>query len=419
MGKRPDFESNLSRLQKKLKTGVGPDDESMDYEPRVVCELSGKALVKNFEAIRDQAKDKGVIPMIKANGYGHGLTWAAQTLSECRDVAGFGVATLEEGLKLRTELSNQMRRHRIIVFSGATDFTEEKGRFCLAHGLTPVLSSEESWNLFDRAGFSSKLPYELEFNTGMNRLGIPDALAPKIAKRAKEIATRAEGNKFLSGVFSHFATAEDPNHRVTRDQLERFRAVRSVFSDLGAVQFHMANSAAIWNQKQIDSLSITDLIRPGISLYGVPPFPGAPEKGIQPVMRLKARIIQITRLKPGESVGYGATYTVSGSEAQEAPVFMATLSAGYADGLHRSLSGPGKKCENGGYVWISGKASRFAGIISMDLSSVFCGPEAKVGDWVEWLGSHIDPWSQAKLAGSVPYELLTSVTDRVKRIYVD
>lgn len=417
MGKRPDFESNLSRLQKKLKTGVGPDDESMDYEPRVVCELSGKSLLKNYEAIRDQVKGQALLPMIKANGYGHGLTWAAQTLAECRDLSGFGVATLEEGLKLRTELPNQMRRHRIVVFSGATDFSEEKGRFCLAHGLTPVISSEESWNLFDRTGFSTRLHFELEFNTGMNRLGIPDSLAPRIAKRVREIADKTEGNKFLSGVFSHFAVGEDPNHRVTRNQVERFKVVRAAFSDLGAVQFHMGNSAAIWNQKQIPFLPMTDLVRPGISLYGIPPFPGAPDRGILPVMRLKAQIIQLIRLRQGDSVGYGATYTVGAADATNGPTMVATLSAGYADGLHRSLKGVGG--DSGGYVWISGKSSRFAGVISMDLSSVFCGQTAKLGDWVEWMGSNIDPWSQAKMAGTVPYELLTSVTDRVKRIYVD
>jgi alanine racemase len=127
-------------------------------------------------------------------------------------------------------------------------------------------------------------------------------------------------------------------------------------------------------------------------------------------MALEACVIGVRRLGPGDSVGYGGTYRARTPQAQ-----VAVLSAGYADGVFRGLS-------NRGLVLIGkpGAASKFAGIISMDLSAVELpeGCQARVGDYVRVLGPGIEPWAQARLAGTVPYELLTSVSGRVQRMYV-
>jgi alanine racemase len=122
-------------------------------------------------------------------------------------------------------------------------------------------------------------------------------------------------------------------------------------------------------------------------------------------MTLKASVMKVQVLKKGECLGYGATWCAA---EDSRPV--ATLSAGYADGIHRALS-------NQGYVWLSGRAERFLGRISMDMSAVSCGAATKVGEWAELIGPRVDPWAQAKAAGTLPYEVLTSVSPRVQRQY--
>jgi alanine racemase len=123
-----------------------------------------------------------------------------------------------------------------------------------------------------------------------------------------------------------------------------------------------------------------------------------------PVMCLKAQVIAVHRLRPGDFIGYGATYRAIKR------VFAAILGAGYADGIPRVLS-------NQGSVWLNGKRTHFLGRVSMDLSAIQCTSRTTVGSWAELLGLHIDIWDQAKHAGTIPYELFTSLSRRVKRIY--
>ena len=389
--------------------------DSLDsVEPRAIAELSAAALVGNYHAIREQVAEHSILPMVKADAYGHGAAWAARELLGLPGLNGFGVATLEEGATLRSELGLRARKTRIVVFSGSTGFhggwNEGVGQFCEQNGLTPVLGSDECWHAFWRQGWASRLPYELEFNTGMNRMGITPGLSAQIARTLRD----EDGALHPGGVFTHLASAESPDSKLTRQQRERFAQIRADFaSACPSTHFHIANSAAIWNQKVLGlGDGFTDLVRPGISLYGVPPWDDAPARGLSPVMTLKARVLTRYRLKAGESVGYGGTYVAS------APTEIATLGAGYADGLVRSLKGKGG--EAGGYAWVDGRRERFVGIVSMDLAAVTCSERTQPGDWVEWMGPRIDPWKQARAAGTVPYELLTSVSalPRVKRIYV-
>lgn len=127
-------------------------------------------------------------------------------------------------------------------------------------------------------------------------------------------------------------------------------------------------------------------------------------------MSLRAQVIARHTLKRGEAIGYGATFKVTASGPDGEPVHAATLAAGYADGVHRRLS-------NQGHAWLAGARCRMVGIVSMDLCAVRCPASAKVGDWAELLGPQIDIWDQAKAAQTLPYELLTSVSQRVKREY--
>ncbi len=376
-----------------------------------VAELNSNALIKNYYALRELVPGQGILPMVKANAYGHGSVWVSRQLLELPALYAFGVATLEEGIFLRRELGPRGRRAKIIVFSGATPWSEEKGQLCERYHLTPVIASDEDWVSFAKDQWFERISYELKFNTGMNRLGMSLSQARGVARALRTRPSIAHP----SGIFSHFAMAETPTCRLSQFQVERFIALkRELASVFPSAHFHMANSAAIWNQKHFGLQDLTDVVRPGISLYGVTPWAGAPVRGITPVLRLKARVIAIRTLKEGESVGYGARYRVSSGKGFSS-VRLAVLGAGYADGVHRLLSGEGV---HGGWAWIGGHVSKILGTISMDLSTVQCPQSTRVGDWAVLFGPEIDAWEQAGIAGTIPYELLTSVSTRVQRVYV-
>lgn len=380
------------------------------FEPRIVAEMSGSALRGNYLAIRDQVPGLSLLPMIKANAYGHGAAWAARQLLDLPDLYGLGVATLGEGAELRKELGPVGRRVKIMVCSGTANWSHEKGQYCEKFRLTPVIVTDADWDVFLREGWPERLSYELKFNTGMNRLGLSPGKARSIVKALREKPALWHPD----GILSHLASGEAPNSKLSLRQLDQFSSLRAELQGVfPSAHFHLGNSAAIWNQKFWRLKDLTDIVRPGLSLYGVPPWKGAPARGISAVMTLKASIGAIHVLKPGESIGYGGLYQVPGG-AKEG-VRAAILLAGYADGVHRCLSGPADN--NGGHASIRGQATRFIGRVSMDLSAVRCPAGARVGDWVEILGPNVDPWAQAGIAQTIPYELLTSVSGRVQRRY--
>lgn len=149
-------------------------------------------------------------------------------------------------------------------------------------------------------------------------------------------------------------------------------------------------------------------IRPGLSLYGISPFKSKRSIKLKTVLNLEAPVIQKRRLRRGESVGYGAHYRSAVTES------MAVLGIGYADGIHRAWSRPGSQAR----VLLSGKKQAFLGPISMDLCAVRASAKVRVGDWARLWGEGIDPWKQAAEAGTIPYEILTSFSRRVQRVYV-
>ncbi|MEK6706602.1 MAG: alanine racemase [Bdellovibrionota bacterium] len=379
---------------------------------RAIATLNSKALMTNYEAVSSLAGDQGIIPMVKANAYGHGAGWVARQLMHLNNLYAFGVSTAGEGAELREALGARGRRTRIIVFSGASPWSDSLGFFCEKYCLIPVVVNEEDWQRFLKGGWPKRLQYELKFNTGMNRLGLPMSALGSVVRALKNMQAPIQ---HPSGIMSHLAMAESPDSRISRMQLDKFMTLKKVLSPLlPSARFHLGNSAAIWNKKSWSLDGLTDLVRPGISLYGVTPWDGAPVRGIEPVMTIKAAVLAVHSLKHGESVGYGATYKITGDKKAN----IAVVGAGYADGVMRALG-------NKGYAWINGRLSRFAGTVSMDLSTVVCSSGTKVGEWVEILGPHIDPWRQAKEVGTIPYEFLTAVSSsmfssafsRVERIY--
>jgi alanine racemase len=391
-----------------MRTRFSPADSPKKGEAdegRAVARLSERALLGNYHAIAEQVPGQAILPMLKANAYGHGAAWAARTLAHEKNLYALGAATLEEGAEIRRALDSARKRAAVIVFSGTTPWTEEKGRFCEKHGLSATIANDEDWHSFLKGGWAERIAYELKFNTGMNRLGLSPGLARAIGRT---LSPRGRGvGHHPRGVMSHLAMGESPEEKLSRRQLELFKSIRAELSGaLPSAHFHLANSAAIWKARAWGLGELTDVVRPGISLYGVPPWSGAPARGLEPVLTFRARVIARHRLKPGESTGYGARFKATGKN----PVDIAIVSAGYADGVHRALSDRGQ-------VWVGERHEKMIGIVSMDLCAVSCSAKVKVGDWAEILGANIASWEQAEAAQTIPYELLTSISPRVTRVY--
>lgn len=387
----------LSLIRKKRLTAE-------TLPPRCIAELSSRAIQSNYSVLRELAGAQEILPMVKADAYGHGAEWVAGLLAELPQLYGLGVATFEEGMALRENLGPRRRRISILVFSGAAPWSDLKGEICERYGLVPVLYRIEDWDIFFKTGWNKRIRYELKFNTGMNRLGIPYEYAQRVLKDLKQVRT----NEAPQGILSHLALGEDADHKLSMKQRERFKQIRSLFEPhFPAIRFHLGNSAALWSKKKWRLDDLTDVVRPGISLYGVPPWAGAPARGISPVMKVRSQVLCIHELKKGETVGYGAKYTVEAG----APNRIAIVSAGYADGIHRALS-------EKGFALLGQKKERILGVISMDLTALSASTRVRVGDYAIWLGPGFDIWEQAQLAGTIPYELLTSISGRVKRISV-
>jgi alanine racemase len=355
-----------------------------------------------------------ILPMIKAEAYGHGAAWVARTLASHADLYALGVVTLEEGAEVRRALGEQKLRSKIVVFSGTALWSDEKGQFCEKHGLTATISSEEDWVRFLRGGWQERVSYEIMFNTGMNRLGISPAYARQIVKALKNAPAVAHP----SGIFSHLAISESPEEKLSLMQRELFVEIRGELeSALPKTHFHLGNSGAIWNMKKWGLDGLTHVVRPGLSLYGIPPTQTAPARGLVPVMTLQSQIVDIHELKPGDRVGYGGTFKA------KQRMRVAILAAGYADGITRALSTFGSHSGNNlegvsrASVIVGGTKQPLLGLISMDLCAVQAPAGVKLGDWAQFLGPGIDAWEQARTAGTIPYELLTSVGSRVERLY--
>lgn len=371
---------------------------------RITATLSGKALKSNWRTLLSASPGSALLPMVKAEAYGHGALWVAQNLLSLPRLSGFGVATLDEGSALREGLGSA--GCSIVVFSGTLPWSDGCGDQCLRFGLTPVVSTVEDWRRFSRSSWARRIPFELKLNSGMNRLGIP---LPLLGSVAADLRRLARTGVFPRAIHSHLAMGEAPSAAISRLQKAAFEQIVGCLAPIlpDGVEFSLANSAAILNEKKwrLPGTPRTR-VRPGLALYGIPPeeASAAVASRLRPVLELHAPVVALQSLRPGDAVGYGASYKA------RRPGTIAILGAGYGDGLHRALGGDGR-------VILRGRSVRFAGRISMDLCAVEAPPGTRVGDRALLFGKGIDPWEQARAAGTIPYEFLTSLGARVQRIH--
>jgi len=342
------------------------------------------ALVANARMVA-AACGARLLPMVKANGYGLGAVAVSRAL-ESLDPWGFGVATAAEGGELRAAGCTRPILVATPLVPGAMDGL-------LAADLRPSIGDPEALRAW-RA--RSDRPFHLEIDTGMARAGIRwddrEALAAAAA-----LLGEAGG---WEGVFTHFHSADSDPASVAC-QWERFRTVLELLPRRPPL-IHAANSAASLRGPAFAG----DLVRPGIFLYGgnaggLPP---------RPVASLRARVVAVRRVRPGDPVSYGATWRAPG------PTTIATVAVGYADGLPRAAevaAAPARLVELGG------RPVPIAGRVTMDMTMIATGDEpVAVGDVVTVFGGIVSLDAQARSAGTIAYELLTSLGARLPRRYV-
>lgn len=356
-------------------------------------------------------------PMVKANAYGHGDTEVTRALREAGAKA-VGVALVEEGEKIRRSGD----RDPILVF-GPVDLVAAEA--ALRETLTVVASDwthlEALEGAANRLG-ASAIRIHLEFNTGMNRLGFD----PKEAAKLEEWV-RGHREFILEGVCTHLLRGNDAGQigGESEQQLRRFARVVSEFSSHPNLKIHALNSSAsinLWHrvcaEEDLGEGAKWPLgARPGIGLYGVEPPNDEDKKiGLKPAMALKSQLVAIHRVEMGARVSYGPTWTASSDTT------VGVLPLGYADGYRRALS-------NKASVLFRGYRCPQIGTVCMDYfmidlteAEAETGSPAKLGEEVVLLGEQggqaITPQDLADWAETIPYEILTGISDRVPRVYV-
>lgn len=358
------------------------------------------ALVENWRDMAHRSGRARASAVVKADAYGLGIEDIGETLylAGARD---FFVATADEGATLRLYAPDA----RIFVLSGIWPGME---RVFFENDLVPVIASEEQLTFWMSVlADYGDYPCALQVDTGFNRLGLPmeDALA-----LADDVSRPASFAPVL--VMSHLACGDDPINPMNRQQLESFRKVSAAFE---GVEASLANSAGIFLGPDYHF----DLTRPGIATYGGEAVPGIANP-MRPVATAEARIIQTRFVKSGETVGYGRAMQLARDSR------LAIVSAGYADGYMRSQSSGGVPLRQtglpAGQGFIAGHKVPVAGRITMDLTifDVTDIPHhlVRAGDYVELFGTNIPVDDAARSAGTIGYEMLTSLGLRHERRYI-
>jgi alanine racemase len=361
-----------------------------------------RRIIAHLETERPASPPRA-IAVVKANAYGHGAAQVARALEDAgADL--LACADIEEGAALRAAGV----RGGILVF-GALSVSVLDGLFDCR--LTPTISTPGAARAVQAAAarHRTRLRYHLKIDTGMNRLGFR---FDNLRRTLPELL--GSPNLELEAVYTHFATADDPESPLFNEQRLRFeRALTDVFAALdrntvGAAKrpyVHAANSAATLRDARVSY----DRVRPGLLLYGVVPAPLATTIPLEPAMTLVSRVVAVKGVRPGEGVGYGARFV------PEAPTTIAIVPAGYADGLDHRLGGRG-------VLLIRGRRTPIVGAVSMDmLAADVTGLDVSPGDEVVLLGSQgderIDVREMAATIGSIPWEIVCRIGARIQRVY--
>ena len=368
---------------------------------RTWVEINLDALECNFDAVREELPENmKILAVVKANAYGHGAIGVAKFLEDKADY--LAVAATDEALELRKNGVNCP-----ILILGHIPYGDYDN--IVKFNITPTISDFYEAELLSKAAVKAGVtaPLHIAVDTGMNRIGFKcDENSVEEIKKIKELP-----NIEIEGVFSHLAAADMLDKSYTEMQAKRFDdfVLKLENAGINAPIKHLYNSAAI-----ADLEKKYDMVRQGIILYGLRPSDEVEFNNIkvpQPVMSMKTRVVQVKTLPAGECISYGCTYTT------EKETKVATLCAGYADGVTRVLS-------NNGEVLIRGKRAKIIGRVCMDqfMVDVTDIPDVEAGDTATIFGTDgeetISVDEIAKKANTINYEIICNINSRVTRVYM-
>ncbi|MEY4582888.1 MAG: hypothetical protein RL701_7591 [Pseudomonadota bacterium] len=356
-------------------------------------------IARNYQVLSEHVSPARVMPILKANAYGHGLVQVAQKLEQA-GAPYAGVAYLEEGLRLR----QHGVRMPVLVLGGIVG--SQIPRF-IENDLTLTASSVDKLQAIDdcAAAVGKRARVHLKIDTGMERIGVHWYSAEPLL--AASLRTR---HSDVEGIFTHFANADELDFGRSRLQLERFHEVLRFYErrSLPMPLRHAANSGAILQLPE----SYFDLVRPGVLSYGVSPSPELPlQIPVQPALRWSTKVVFFKVVQAGNPVSYGSTW------APEQWTRVVTLPVGYGDGYMRAMSDAAE-------VLVGGQRARVVGRICMDQIMVDIGRgSAWNGDEAVLIGAAtngaIRVEDLARWAGTIPHEILTSINTRVPRVYLN
>ncbi len=385
-------------MNNKINTENHPLISANEGVRPTYVEVNLKNIKYNFEQIKKHVGNAKIMPILKANAYGHGLVRLALFFQELK-ADYLGVAVLEEGILLR-EKGVEIP---VIVLGGILGNQVPK---FLKYDLTITASSIEKLEQIQSAAekLKVKAKVHLKIDTGMERIGVHYYNAENFIKTAFKMK-----NIEVEGIFSHFANSTAYDLSDAKRQFARFeKALEFIEKEKFEIPLkHISNSGAILQLSQAN----LDLVRPGIILYGVYPSEETRKTiSVKPALTWKSRVVYFKVITKGHSVGYGSTWTAKENTRA------VTVPVGYGDGYFRSMS---QKAQ----VLINGKRYPVIGTISMDQIVVNIGNDSAYNnDEVVLLGkqndAEITAEEMARWAGTIPYEILTNINTRVPRVYV-
>ncbi len=360
---------------------------------RCWAEIDGSALRHNAAVVRERIGSAELLAVVKANGYGHGMIGVAQALA--KDSQLFGVANLEEAIQLRYALP-----HPIIILGPA--LPEERWAIAERGFIASVSTFDEAQD-FDRMATSAPVAVNFKVDTGMGRMGAPEAEALDVFKRASTLP-----HIKIHSVSTHLPVSNE-DAEYTHEELLRFGKIVKQFRGHvpGDYKVHVLQSAGLLAFAD----PIFDIVRAGIVLYGISPLPEF-QKLLKPVITWKTRIALVRDMPKGSSISYGRTFITPRK------MRIATLSAGYADGYPRHLS------NRDADVLVRGRRCALLGRVTMDLIMIDVSDvkDVDVGDEAVLLGrqggQEISCAELAERAGSITWEIVTRIGSRVRRVYV-
>ena len=350
----------------------------MNYSSSIL-EVNLKNLIHNYKVFKKFIKNKQVAATIKANAYGIGDKIAFSTLYKngCRH---FFLATLNEGLELR----KSFKKGYIYILNGLEN--NDINIFKI-NKLIPILNSKIEMKVIEK----TKFKFGIHIDTGLNRLGI----------NKKDLPKKIYNKKNLQIILSHLASSDEKKNIYNYFQNKKFKSINNLFKNKKII-FSLANSMGTILGKDFHY----DLLRPGISLYGGH-YNTKLKKYIKPVVKLKAKILQIKQILKNEYIGYNQTYKTKKS------IWIAVIGIGYGDGISRMLN-------NKGFVYYKNHKFRILGRISMDSITIDISKSCKlfkIGQYVEIINYSHGIDELAKQCETISNEILTSISNRVQRIY--